>query len=218
MNLIILGSQGSGKGTQAELLAQKYNLEHVDIGGTLRTVAKMETPLGHKIYEIQNISKSLVPNEILKKVLYYKISSLNREKGVVFDGVPRTLEQAKFLEELLLESGRIIDKVVLIKISTEESLKRISRRWNCRECKLILIMGKDIQSGGDKCPQCRGEIFQREDDTPEGVGKRLEIFARETMPVAEYFREKGKLIEVDGEKEVEEVFENILNSVENITQ
>lgn len=209
MNLIILGPQGSGKGTQADLLAQKYNLEHIDIGGTLRTVAKMETPLGHKIYEIQNISKSLVPNEILKKVLCYKVSSLNREKGVIFDGVPRTLEQAKFLEELLLESGRIIDKVFLIKIATAESLQRISKRWNCRECKSILIMGKDVKNNNDKCPRCGGEIFQREDDTPEGVKKRLEIFAHETMPVAEYFRKKGKLVEVDGEQDVEKVFRNI---------
>lgn len=213
MNLIILGPQGSGKGTQADLLAQKYNLEHIDIGGTLRALAKMETPLGHKIYEIQNISKSLVPNEILKKVLYYKVSSLNREKGVVFDGVPRTLEQAKFLEELLLESGRIVDKVFLIKISAAESLKRISRRWNCRGCKSILIMGKDIQKSGDKCPKCGGEVFQREDDTPEGVKKRLEIFAHETMPVAEYFGKKGKLVEVDGEKEMQDVFNDILKAL-----
>lgn len=214
MNIIILGPQGSGKGTQAELLAQKYDLEHIDIGGTLRQIAKMETPLGKKIYTIQNISKSLVPNEILKKILRLKIASLNREKGVVLDGVPRTLEQARFLEDLLFEFGRIIDRVFLIKVSTAESLNRIAKRWNCRQCKSILIMGKDIENNKDKCPKCGGEIYQREDDTPEGVKKRLEIFEQETMPVAEYFRQKGKLIEVNGEKSVQEVFSEIMKCLE----
>ncbi len=110
MNIIVLGPQGSGKGTQAELIAKKYNLEHIDIGGTLRAIAQTETSLGRRIYEIQNISKTLVPNEILKKIIHYKVASLNREKGIIFDGVPRTLEQAKFLEDLMLKFGRIIDK------------------------------------------------------------------------------------------------------------
>lgn len=209
MNIIVLGPQGSGKGTQAELLAQKYNLEHVDIGGTLRQVAKMETPLGRKIFAIQNISKTLVPNEILKKVLQLKINSLNREKEIVFDGLPRKLDQAYFLEDVMQTAGRKIDKVIHIKLSEAESFKRIAKRWNCQKCKTVLIMGKDVKNISDKCPKCGGEIFQREDDTLEGVKKRLEIFKKETMPVIEYYAKKGILVEVAGEKSVEEVFAEI---------
>lgn len=209
MNIIILGQQGSGKGTQAEMLAKKYNLEHLDIGGTLRELSKMDTPLGKEIYNILNVAKSLISDEILFKVLRLKLSSLPREQGVIFDGAPRNLEQAKYLEILFGEFGKKIDKVIFINISDDESLRRISSRWMCEKCKAILIMGKDIKNPVDKCPKCGGCIKQREDDTPEGVRKRLAVFRKETLPVVEYFREKGLLIEVGGEKPIEEVFQNI---------
>lgn len=209
MNIIILGQQGSGKGTQAERLAKKYNLEHLDIGGTLRELSKMDTPLGKEIYNILNVAKSLISDEILFKVLRLKLSSLPREQGVIFDGAPRNLEQAKYLEILSKEFGKKIDKVVFINISEAESLRRISSRWMCGKCRAILIMDKDIKNPADKCPKCGGGIKQREDDTPEGVRKRLAVFKKETLPAVEYFREKGLLIEVDGEKPIEKVFQNI---------
>lgn len=209
MNIIILGQQGSGKGTQAEMLAQKYNLEHLDIGGTLRELSKMDTPLGKEIFDILNVAKSLIPDEILFKVLRLKLSSLPREQGVIFDGAPRNLEQAKYLEILFKEFGKKIDKVIFINISEAESLRRISSRWMCDKCRAILIMGHDIKKPADKCPKCGGCIKQRKDDTPEGVKKRLAVFKKETLPVVEYFQKKGLLIEVDGENPIEKVFSDI---------
>lgn len=209
MNIIILGPQGSGKGTQAELLAQKFNLEHIDMGGTLRELAKMDTPLGKEIHKTINVNKGLIPDGLLKEMLRLKFGSLPREEGIVLDGAPRTLEQAKFLESLLQEYGKKIDKVFFVNISEKESINRISKRWNCDKCKAILIMGKDIKRDKEKCPKCQGDIFQREDDTEKGVKKRLEVFRRETMPVVEYYREKGILAEINGEQEVEKVFEEI---------
>jgi adenylate kinase len=214
MNIIILGQQGSGKGTQAEMLAQKYNLEHLDVGGTLRELSKMDTPLGKEIYSILNVSKSLIPDEILFKVLRLKLSSLPREQGIIFDGAPRNLEQAKYLEILLKEFGKKIDKVFFINISEDESLKRISSRWMCDKCKAILIMGKDIKNPAEQCPKCEGSIRQRKDDTPEGVKKRLAVFEKETLPVVEYFREKELLIEVDGERDIKKVFSDIEKNIE----
>ncbi len=113
----------------------------------------------------------------------------------------------------MLKFGRIIDKVFLIKISTKESLNRISKRWNCRQCKSILIMNQDVKNGSDKCPKCGGEIYQREDDTLEGIKKRLEIFEQETMPVVEYFNNKGKLVTVNGEKSIDDVFKDIIKEL-----
>lgn len=213
MNLIILGSQGSGKGTQAELLSEKYKLEHIDMGKTLREVALLDTPFGKEVYEIINIKKELVSNRIINKLLELKLSSLNREQGVVIDGIPRNLEQAKYTEELLQESGRKLDKVFLIYISEKESVKRISKRWVCKKCKTILIMGKDIKDSRDKCPACGSGIEQREDDTKEGVKKRLEIFKKETMPVADYFSKKNLLAEINGSQPVEKVFEEITKHI-----
>lgn len=209
MNLIILGQQGSGKGTQAKMLAQKYNLEHIDMGKTLREVAKLDTPLGREIYSIQNVTKTLVPSRILREVLHIKLNSLPREQGVVFDGVPRTMDQLEYIENAMQEFGRKIDKVFFVNIPEEESIARISRRWICQKCKTVLIMGKGVQSEKDPCPVCQGEIMQRADDTPEGIKIRLRIFKEETAPVVEYYRKKGLLVEIDGMQPIEKVFKDI---------
>lgn len=209
MNIVILGPQGSGKGTQAERLAEKFRLEHIDMGKTLREIAKQDTPLGKEIYKIQNVTKTLVPSRILKEVLWVKLNSLPRERGIIFEGVPRTIDQLEYLESALPESGKKIDAVVFINIPEEESIARIGKRWVCKKNQHPLIMGVDVKNKKDKCPVDGSEIYQRLDDTPEGVKKRLEVFCEETMPVIEYFRKKDILIEVDGRPSIEEVFKNI---------
>lgn len=213
MNIIILGPQGSGKGTQAEQLAQKFNLEHVDMGKILRRIAKLDTPLGKEVYRIQNVTKTLVPSRILLEVLSVKLNSIPREQGIVFDGVPRTVEQSEYLEKALEENGKKIDAFVLINIPEEESIKRISKRWTCKKNQHPLIMGVDVKSEKDKCPIDGSEIFQRIDDSPEGVKKRLEVFHNETMPVIGHFQKKGILIEIDGMGSIEEVSEKIFKEL-----
>ena len=215
MNLIVLGPQGSGKGTQAEKLAEKYNLEHIDMGKSLREVAKQDTPLGKEIYHIQNVTNTLVPSRILREVLHLKINSLPREQGILFEGVPRTSDQQGYLEEEIQNSGREIDAVIFINIPEKETVKRISKRWNCKKGHL-LIMGKDIHSSDDKCPTDGSDIFQRKDDTPAGIKKRIEVYRNETMPVIENFRERGLLIEIDGMPSIEKVFESILAKLKKI--
>lgn len=209
MNLIILGSQGSGKGTQAKKLAEKFDLVHIDMGRTLRQVARMDTPLGKEIYAIQNITKTLVSSWILKEVLHFKLGSVPREQGIVFDGVPRNLEQLEYINSALLEFGRHLDKVLFINLSEGESIKRISKRLVCGKCKKVFILGKDIQSQEERCPKCQGEITQRADDTEDGVKKRLEIFRTETLPVVEEYRKEEVLVEINGDQSIEEVFEEI---------
>lgn len=210
MNVIILGPQGSGKGTQAEKLAQKFDAEHIDMGKFLREVAKLDTDLGREIHEIINVRKELVDDKILKKVLHVKLADLPREKGIVFDGVPRREDQLEYFSEALKEFGRKIDKVILITLSEEESIVRISKRRICEKCKKTFILGKDIQNESEKCSDCGGKIIQRIDDTEEGVIKRLDIFKTETLPVIEYFKKQGLLIEINGDQTVEKVFADIL--------
>jgi adenylate kinase len=210
MNIIILGPQGSGKGTQAEFLAEKYNLDHFDTGRALRQVSLLDTPLGKEIYEIVIVKKELVPSRILKEILHIRLSDLQREQGIVFDGVPRNMEQANYFEEALQEFGRKIDKVFFVNIPEKESIERISKRWICKKCKAVLIMGKDINNSKDKCPVCGGDVVQRADDTIEGIKTRLRIFKEETVPVISYYKEKGLLIEVNGMQTVENVLEDII--------
>lgn len=213
MNLVILGPQGSGKGTQAEKLAQRFSLEHIDMGKFLREVAKMDTPLGKEVYQIQNVTKTLAPSRILEKVFAVKLGSLPRERGIVFDGFPRKFDQMQYFEKTLIRFGRHIDKVVFINLSEEESIKRISKRRMCEKCRRILILGKDVKDDDEKCPDCGGEITRRIDDSEEGVKKRLRIFREETLPVVEYYKNKGKLIEIDGDKTIDKVFEEILRKL-----
>lgn len=218
MNIIVLGPQGSGKGTQAEKIAEKFNLEHIDMGKSLREVAKQDTPLGKEIYQIQNVTNTLVPSRILREVLHLKINSLPREQGILFEGVPRTIDQQQYLEEEIHNSGRKIDAVIFINIPEEETMKRISKRWVCKKHQHVLIMGKDIQSEQDKCPIDGSEIFQRIDDTPAGIKKRLDVNQKETMPVVEDYRKRGLLLEIDGTPSIEKVFENILEKLKTIPQ
>lgn len=213
MNLVILGPQGSGKGTQAEKLAQRFSLEHIDMGKFLREVAKMDTPLGKEVYQIQNVTKTLAPSRILEKVFAVKLGSLPRERGIVFDGFPRKFDQMQYFEKTLIRFGRHIDKVVFINLSEEESIKRISKRRMCEKCRRILILGKDVKDDDEKCPDCGGEITRRIDDSEEGIKKRLRIFREETLPVVEYYKNKGKLIEIDGDKTIDKVFEEILRKL-----
>lgn len=209
MNVIVIGQQGSGKGTQAELLAEKFDMEHFDMGSTLREIARQDTPLGKRIYEIQNVTKTLVPDDMLEKIFTTKLNSIGREDNIVFDGIPRTFDQAKVIERELLASGRKIDKVFFVNIPEEVSLERISKRWVCEKCGAIMIMGRDVKNENEACPKCGGKIMQRKDDTVDGVKKRLSIFNMETMPVINYFKEKGLLVEISGNQPIEKVFAEI---------
>jgi len=211
---VIIGPAGSGKGTQAEKLAKKFDLVHVDMGKTLRQVAKQDTQLGKRIREIIYVKKELVPMDIAKQVLHLNLGSIPREQGLVLDGVPRNEEQRQYIEEALLEFGRKVDQVFFVGISEEKAIKRISRRVVCDKCKAGFILGRDIENLTDPCPLCEGKIIRRADDTEEGVKKRFGVFRQETAPIIEEYRRRGLLFEIDGEKEIEEVFQEILKKLE----
>jgi len=212
MNLIVLGPQGSGKGTQAKMLAEKFGLEHVEMGKFLREVAKTNTDLGKEIHEIINIQGKLVDDKILKKVLHIKLADMPREQGIIFDGVPRRQDQLEYFEDAMQEFGRKIDTVLNINIPEEESIGRLSKRWVCKK-EHILIMGKDINSEEEKCPVCGSDIFQRIDDTPERIKTRLGIYYKDTKGVLDYYEKKGILVEIDGTPSIEDVFEEILKKL-----
>ena len=216
MNIVILGQAGSGKGTQAEILAERFGLEHFDAGKLLRQVAKMGGPLGQEVHEIINVRKELVPSRILKEVIHIRLSDMPREKGIVFDGVPRNLEQAEYFSSVLREFGRKIDKVFFVNIPEGESVRRISSRRVCEACRKVFIMGKDVKEESDPCPSCGGKLSHRIDDTAEGVKKRLDVFEKETMAVIGYYREQGILEEIDGCQSIGKVSENIAKKVKDL--
>jgi adenylate kinase len=213
INIIIMGPQGSGKGTQARLLAKKYDLQIFEIGDILREIANQDTKIGREIDEIINKKGQFVPWELLRKVIDQEIESFDKNKGILFDGTPRRIEEVAYWNKKLKEMGRKVDYIFYIDISKDESIKRLSSRKLCRKSAHPLIVGKDIKEEDKKCPICGGEIYRREDDTPEKVLKRLEWNKKLLNPVIEYYKKKNRLIEINGEQRIEEVFREIVDYI-----
>lgn len=214
INIVIMGSQGSGKGTQAKLLLQEYDLQHLETGAILRKIAKEETKVGRMIDILINKSGEFVPWSIVREILDEAMDSMDPAKGIVFDGTPRRLEEVHYWEERFASTHSKFDFIFFVRLSEEESLRRISSRRICRENSHPLIFGKDVHSEDEKCPVCGSEIYRREDDAPEKVLKRL-AWSKEILgPVIEYYREKGMLTEIDGSGTVEEIFAEIRSHIE----
>ncbi len=213
LSIVFLGPQGCGKGTQAQLLAQKFNLEHLELGDMLRSLVERGNGLAKKIDKIIHQKKELVPTKLIMEMVRLRVQSLNPRKGIVLDGCPRRLVEAEILEKILEKLKKSISHVFFVNISEAETKKRLSKRWTCKKCDKPLIFGKDIKSKEGECPSCGGEIYQRKDDTPQGIKKRLDVYSKETLPVIEYFRQKGTLIEINGEQSIEEVHRDILEKI-----
>lgn len=211
-----MGSQGSGKGTQAKLLAKEYDLQHLETGGILRRIAKEDTKVGKMVDSLINKNGEFVPWSIVREILDQTMDGIDRSRGIIFDGTPRRMEEvfywdAKF-DELDLHG---FDFIFFVKLTEEESLRRISSRRLCRGAGHSLIFGKDVHSEDDKCPVCQSPIFMREDDAPEKVRKRL-AWSKEILgPVIEHYEKKGMLIEIDGSRTIEEIFEEIKGYINN---
>jgi len=208
--IILLGAPGAGKGTQAVYLAQKLNLVHIATGDLFRQAMEQGTELGiqAKYYMEKGI---LGPDELTIKMVFERMSSPDCEPGVVFDGFPRTLNQAKALDEALAKQNKAIDKVVYIKVPESELIRRISGRWICRNCQTPYHAVDSPPKVEGKCDKCGGELYQRPDDTVETVKKRLQVYFTETVPLIDYYTKAGKLVEVAGEGNIDEIGRRIID-------
>jgi adenylate kinase len=151
----------------------------------------------------------LVPNELTIQMVLERMSAPDCEPGVVFDGFPRNLEQAAALDKALAQQAKVIDKVVYIKVSEEELLKRLGGRWICRNCQMPYHTVNFMPKVWGKCDKCGGELYQRPDDAVETVKKRIKVYFNETASLTDYYTQTGKLLEVDGDGSVDEVGEKI---------
>jgi adenylate kinase len=202
MNIVLLGPQGSGKGTQAKLISKYYGIPHISMGEVFRNVAEKNTELGRMVKSLIDKGK-LVPDDITVKIVKDAIKDC--EKGFILDGFPRTIHQAKLLEDIVN-----IDFVLFIKISDEEGIKRLSNRVQCPKCGKIYNLYTSPQPKTDNvCDDCGLKLVQREDDKPDAIMKRLEIYHRKTEPLVDYYGKKGVLHSVNGEQTIEKVFEDI---------
>ena len=210
--LILLGAPGAGKGTQAAMLTEALGIPHVASGDLFRSALQKETPLGleAKKYMDQGL---LVPDEVTIAMVRERLALPDCEEGVILDGFPRTLEQAKALDAALAEEGRAIDKVLYIKVPNEELVARLSGRWICRDCQAVYHTIANPPQQAGRCDACGGELYQRSDDKPETVRRRLEVYFEQTMPLIEYYTEIGVLTEVNGDQSISKVQTALLEAI-----
>lgn len=209
MYIIFLGAPGAGKGTQAVMLSEKMKLVQVASGDLFRQALQQETALGKKAKAYMEKGQ-LVPDEITIQMVLERMAEPDVKNGAILDGFPRNLEQAKALDEALAQQSRTIDKVVYIKVSEEELIKRLGGRWICRQCQAPYHEVDSPPKVAGKCDRCGGELYQRTDDNIETVKKRLEVYFKETSPLIDYFQKAGKLLEINGEGNAAEVNQRIL--------
>lgn len=207
MHIVLLGAPGCGKGTQAGIVSQRFGVAHIASGDLFREAVNRGDELGQqaKSYMEKGL---LVPDEITIEMILERIAAPDCAQGFILDGFPRTLGQAKALDRVLGEGG--IDKVVYIKVSTEELVRRLSGRLICRDCQAPYHEITSPPKVPGRCDQCGGELYQRPDDSPETVRKRLEVYFVETAPLIDYYKEAGKLVEINGERGIEEVGEELI--------
>lgn len=205
-NIILFGPPGAGKGTQAEKLISLMGFEKVATGDFARELMNEESERGERVREAMK-NGQLAPNEIINEYVAEKISNFDENKGILFDGFPRDLAQAEELEKIMEKAGRIIDKVFYIKCDEEGLIKRLEKRRLCTEC------GKITDTAGETCPSCGGKLIQRRDDEPEVIKKRLVEYNEKTKPVIDYFKEKGLIVEVNGDQPIEDVHKEIIQNL-----
>jgi adenylate kinase len=201
--IIFLGAPGAGKGTQAAKVAVELNMAHIATGDLFRQALEKGGELGIKAKSYMERGE-LVPNQLTIDMVLEQLSAAEG-KGVILDGFPRNLEQAEALDKALAQRGKKVDKVVYIKVSEEELMKRLGGRWICRQCQTPYNITSSPPKVKGRCDKCGGELYQRPDDREESIKKRLGVYLAETTPLIDYYRRAGKLLEVDGEGEVAEV-------------
>ena len=213
MYVILFGAPGAGKGTQAAILAEKTGLVHITTGELFRQAIRQETELGKQAKPYYDRGQ-LVPDRLTIAMLLERLSQGDCARGCLLDGFPRTLEQATALDEALAQKGKGIDKVLYIQVPQNELVSRLAGRWNCRQCGSVYQERFQPPRQAGRCDQCSGELYQREDDRPETVRRRLGVYLEQTAPLIDYYRARGKLVEISGDKAVEEVAEDLLAVVD----
>jgi len=212
MYIIMLGAPGAGKGTQADILSQEMDLPHIASGDLFRQGLEEKTEVGLLAKGYMNKGE-LVPDEITIKMILERINQPDCASSCLLDGFPRTLHQARVLDEALREQGKTIDKAIYIEVPNEELVKRLSGRRLCRVCQTPYHVISSPPKTPGKCDKCGGELYQRSDDREETVKDRLNIFFAQTFPILDYYKKQNKLIRVNGNLGMQGVAREIISAL-----
>lgn len=203
-----MGLPGAGKGTQAEQIVEKYNIPHISTGDMFRAAMKNNTELGRKAKSFMD-NGDLVPDEVTNGIVRERLSEEDAKDGFLLDGFPRTVEQAQELENILSDLGTELDAVINIDVEKDVLMKRLTGRWICRTCGKTYHEIYNPPKVPGKCDLDGGELYQRDDDKKETVEKRLNVNMKQTKPLLDFYSEKGKLHNINGEQEIKDVFVDV---------
>ena len=208
VNLVLLGAPGAGKGTQSQFIIDEFGLPHISTGDILRSAVKEGKRLGLKAKGYME-SGALVPDELIIDLMQERLAQQDCEKGFILDGFPRTTTQAAALDTVLSGDGRRIDAAIAIEVPDDVIVERLSSRRVCRAC------GYTGTAADAQCPQCSGEMYQRTDDNPETIQNRLNVYHNSTAPLVNYYAGAGVLVEIDGNRPVDQVYADVKAAIVN---
>ncbi len=210
MKLILLGPPGAGKGTQAQMLMEKFSIPQISTGDILRSAVKNATPMGVKAKEYMDAG-ALVPDDVVVGIVRERLQQADCANGFILDGFPRTVPQADALSDTLSELSLELDGVVSLEVDTEALVARLTGRRTCSSCGKGYHVDFDPPSKEGICDACGGNLVQRDDDREETIRKRLDVYREQTAPLVDYYLRGGLLAEVDGMAGIDEVGRQILS-------
>ncbi len=210
-----MGLPGAGKGTQASKIIKKYPIPHISTGDMFRLAIKNGTELGKEAKSYMDKGE-LVPDEVTIGIVKERLSQSDAKDGFLLDGFPRTVEQAEALNGIMKELGTQIDRTIYVEVAEEELMNRLTGRRICEVCGTTyhLVFNPPKQEG--VCDLDGGKLYQREDDNPETVANRLEVNLQQTAPMLDFYEEQGVLVKVDGSRDIDEVFNDVDEILQNI--
>ena len=202
MNLVLLGAPGAGKGTVAQELVAEFGVAHISTGDLLRAAVKGGTELGIQAKKYMDAGE-LVPDQLVIDLVKERLAADDAQQGFILDGFPRNTAQAVTLDSELAAMGRNLDAALLVAVPSESVVARLSSRRTCKSC------GYTAPAGVDVCPRCNGEMYQRDDDKPETIKNRLDVYEKSTSPLVDYYRGQGLLKSVNGDQARETVYGDV---------
>lgn len=214
MDFILLGPPGAGKGTQAKLMIDKWQIPQVSTGDILRAAVREGTPLGVEAKGFMDRGE-LVPDRVVIGIIAERLKEDDAAEGFILDGFPRTIPQAEALQGILQDLGRNIDHVISIDVDDEELVTRLTGRRMCKGCgeSFHVVFNPSAQEG--ICDRCKGELYQRDDDKEETIRQRLRVYGEQTRPLIAYYEKQGKVRRINGTGSIEEIFSRIADAAGN---
>src|SRR5690625_4106499 len=215
MNIILMGLPGAGKGTQASKIIKKYPIPHISTGDMFRLAIKNGTELGNEAKSYMDRGE-LVPDEVTVGIVKERLSQSDAKEGFLLDGFPRTVEQAEALNRIMDELDTKIDRTINVEVPEEELMNRLTGRRICEVCGSSYQLGVNAPKEEWVCDLDGGKLYQREDDNPETVANRLEVNIKQTAPLLDFYEDQGVLVNVDGARDIDEVFNDIDEILKNL--